>query len=313
VDIIKKKLPVFFILLVFMLSMIVIVPGALLAQEEDAEVTEEVIEPEPDPIPETLTFNITYPEVQGKGIDPYEFSFELTYDAGNEPFGLEEEVLDKVFDIQVDYPDGWFAATTPQYETTTEILAVKLASGKAVTIRVVAAPLIEQEPGEYPITVTLKSNIEDDPLEGTAEYKAIIIGTYELDLKTKSGMLSTEISSGQDNHYTLTLENLGSDSIENISLTTSKPSEWKVKFDKDEIEVLEASEKIEIDAIISPPDKTLAGDYVLNFNVNSENSTDSIELRVTVETPTIWGIVGIAVIVLVVIGIAIVFSRLGRR
>lgn len=312
-DIIKKKLPVFFILLVFMLSIIMIVPGALLAEEEDAEVTEEVIEPEPDPIPETLTFDITYPEVQGKGVDAYEFSFELTYDAGNEPFGLEEEVLDKVFDIQVDYPEGWFAATTPQYETTTEILAVKLTSGKAVTIRVVAAPLIEQEPGEYPISVTLKSNIEDDPLEGTAEYKAIIIGTYELDLKTKSGRLSTDISSGQDNNYTLTLENLGSDSIENISLTASKPSGWKVKFDEDEIEVLEASEKIEIDAIISPPDKTLAGDYVLNFNVNSENSTDSIELRVTVETPTIWGIVGIAVIVLVVIGIAIVFSRLGRR
>lgn len=312
-DIIKKKLPVFFILLVFMLSIIMIVPGALLAEEEDAEVTEEVIEPEPDPIPETLTFDITYPEVQGKGADPYEFSFELTYDAGNEPFGLEEEVLDKVFDIQVDYPEGWFAATTPQYETTTEILAVKITSGQAVTIRVVAAPLTKQEPGEYLISVTLKSNIEDDPLEGTAEYKAIIIGTYELDLKTKSGRLSTDISSGQDNNYTLTLENLGSDSIENISLTASKPSGWKVKFDEDKIEVLEASEKIEIDAIISPPDKTLAGDYVLNFNVNSENSTDSIELRVTVETPTIWGIVGIAVIVLVVIGIAIVFSRLGRR
>ena len=312
-EIIKKKLPVFFILCVFILSIVLIVPSVIFALEEDTAATEEIVEPEPDPIPETLTFNITYPEVQGKGDVPFEFSFEVTYVAGDEPFGLEEEVVDKVFDILVTYPDGWFAATTPQYETTTEILAVKLTSGKAETIRVVAAPLIQQEPGEYPISVTIKSNIEDDPLEGIAEYKAIIIGTYELDLKTKSGMVSTEINSGQDNHYTLTLENLGSDSIESIKISSTEPEGWRIDFDQQEIEILESAVKIEIDVTISPPDKTLAGDYVLSFNVNSENSTDDIELRVTVETPTIWGIVGIAVIIIVVIGIAVVFSRLGRR
>lgn len=311
-EIIKKKLPVFFILLVFMLSIILIVPVAIFAQEEDTEATEEVVEPEPDPIPETLTFDITYPEVQGKGLVPFEFTFEVTYDIGDEPFGLEEDVVDKVFGIQVNFPDGWFAATTPQFQKETEILAVKLKSGTSETIRLVAIPLIDQEPGEYALSVTLKSNIEDDPLEGITEFKAIITATYELDLKTKSGILSTEVTSGQDNQYTLTLENLGSDSIENIKISSTEPTGWRIKFDE-EIEILESEEKIEIDVTISPPDKTLAGDYILNFNVASENSNDNIELRITVETPTIWGIVGIAIIVIVVIGIAIVFSRLGRR
>ena len=312
-EIIKKKLLVFFILLVFVLSIVLVVPGVLFALDEDAAATEEEVVAEPEAIPETLTFNIKFPEVQSKGDVPYEFIFDVTYDAGNEPFGLEEDVTAKVFDIQVNFPDGWFAATTPQFTKETEILAVKLASGIKETIRVVAIPLVDQEPGEYAISVTIESSIEDDPLEGTTEFKAIITATYILDLKTKSGRLSTEVTSGQDNHYTLTLENLGSDSIENITLSSTEPKDWKISFDPEEIEILESKEKIEIDVTISPPDKTIAGDYVLNFNADSENSNDTIELRVTVLTPSIWGIVGIAVIVIVVIGIAIIFSRLGRR
>jgi uncharacterized membrane protein len=70
---------------------------------------------------------------------------------------------------------------------------------------------------------------------------------------------------------------------------------------------------MEIDAVINPPEKTIAGDYMLTFNASSENSNSSIDLRATVETPTIWGIVGIGIIVVVIIGVAVIFARLGRR
>ena len=69
----------------------------------------------------------------------------------------------------------------------------------------------------------------------------------------------------------------------------------------------------EIDLIINPPEKTIAGDYMLTVRVSSENSNDSIDIRVTVLTPTIWGWVGIGIIVIVVIGVAVIFARLGRR
>jgi uncharacterized membrane protein len=134
-----------------------------------------------------------------------------------------------------------------------------------------------------------------------------------MDLKTKSGRLSTDVTSGQDNHYKLIIKNNGSSNIENISLTSAEPEGWKIKFDNDEIEVLEAGEEIEIDANISPADKTLAGDYMVKFRANSDNAEDDIELRITVETPTIWGIIGIAVIVIVIVAVAFIFARLGRR
>ena len=38
-----------------------------------------------------------------------------------------------------------------------------------------------------------------------------------------------------------------------------------------------------------------------------------IDLRVTVQTPTLWGWVGIGIIVVVIIGIGVIFAKLGRR
>jgi uncharacterized membrane protein len=313
VNILRRKIPVLILMLVFALSLMLMIPGMLLAQEEDAEADEEAVEPEPEPEPETLDFDITYPEIQAELGEIYEFQFIVTYNAGDEPFGLEEEENEKVFDIIVEYPETWFAAATPQYQKETEIVAVKLTSGTPETIRVVATPLINLDPGEYEIKVMLKSTIEEDPLEGTADFKAIITSTYEMDLKTKSGRLSTDVTSGQDNHYKLLIKNNGSANLENVKITSSEPEGWKIEFDQEEIELLEAGEEVEIDANIKPADKTIAGDYMVTFRANSENAEDEVELRITVETPTIWGIVGIAVIVVVIVSVAIVFARLGRR
>ena len=106
----------------------------------------------------------------------------------------------------------------------------------------------------------------------------------------------------------------------NISLlgTHCEISSQKVPFshgdnDPEDVESLDAGITEEIDLIINPPEKTIAGDYMLTVRVSSENSNDSIDIRVTVLTPTIWGWVGIGIIVVVVIGVAVIFARLGRR
>ncbi|MCJ7666606.1 MAG: NEW3 domain-containing protein, partial [Actinobacteria bacterium] len=235
------------------------------------------------------------------------------YLMGDEPFALEEGVTEKIFDIIIEFPEGWDAAATPQYQTETEITAVKLKNATEESLRIITAPLVKVEPGEYDIKVTLKSATENDPLEATAEFKAIVTSTYQMDFTTKTGMLSTDVTSGKDNHYKLLITNNGSANIDKISITSTEPEGWIIDFDQDEIETLAAGEEIEIDANIKPADKTLAGDYMVTFNTKSENAEDSIELRITVETPTIWGIVGIAIIVIVIVAIGIIFARLGRR
>jgi len=129
VEILKRKIPVFILILVFVMSILVMIPGFLFAAEEDEAVEEEEEVIIPDPDPEVLEFDVVYPEIQAEMGMAYEFTFKVTYDMGDEPFGLEEDIAEKIFDIIVEYPEGWFAAATPQYQKETEITAVKLKNG----------------------------------------------------------------------------------------------------------------------------------------------------------------------------------------
>jgi len=285
-------------LTIFTLSIIMAVPSMVFAQEEEEEAATE--EQAPEPLPEELSFDISYPEIKAKSGETFEFKADLLF-KGEEP---------KTFDIIWEAPEGWYVSVQPAYEQS-EISAVKLEPGAKESLKIVAVPLVKMEPGEYNIQVTVEE--EESGINAVAEFKAIVTATYQLDLRTKTGRLNTEVTSGKDNKYYLILENGGSDSIENITLSVSQPEGWMVDFDSKDIEKIDAGSKKEIEVTIKPPEKTIAGDYMVTFNANSENSNDSIDLRVTVLTPTIWGWVGIGIIVIVIVGVAVIFARLGRR
>lgn len=303
----KRKLPVFLVILTLTLSIILMIPAALFAQDEETTTTEEVTAP---PAPPEILFETTLPKIQGKQGDTFNFDFTVLYKPGDVPIDSEENTKVKPFDITVDYPEGWVAAVASGQQ---EARTINLTPNSRESLKLVAAALVKQEPGEYNFTATFKSAVEGDTLEGSIDFTAVITATYEITLTTKTGLLSTKVTAGKDNHYGLIVTNNSSTSVENITLSSTEPEGWQVNFDKDTIESIEAGGKVEIDAVINPPDKTIAGDYSLTFKASSENSNDSIDLRVTVETPTIWGIVGIGVIVVVIVGVAIIFTRLGRR
>ena len=68
--------------------------------------------------------------------------------------------------------------------------------------------------------------------------------------------------------------------------------------------------KIEILA----PARSIAGDYLISFTPNSPDAAAKpVEFRVTVSTPTLWGWLGAAIVAAVVLGLGVVFVRLGRR
>ena len=66
--------------------------------------------------------------------------------------------------------------------------------------------------------------------------------------------------------------------------------------------------------IIKPPTETIAGDYVVSVRASGkQTSANEIDIRVTVESPTIWGWVGVGIILVVIAGLAVIFMRLSRR
>ena len=64
---------------------------------------------------------------------------------------------------------------------------------------------------------------------------------------------------------------------------------------------------------IKPTEKAIAGDYMVTMNARAEGTSTSARFRTTVETSTMWGIVGLGVIGLAVIVLAMAVMRYGRR
>ncbi len=297
---IKRKIPAFLITLVFVLSITLMIPGILMAQDEEAQ----------EPQKEELNLETTLPKIQAEEGQIFTFNFDVTYVPGDNPYGLSADETQKTFDVTVDYPDGWIAAVG---QGQTKITAINMTRHGKENLVLLAAENISQEPGEYTFTANFKSAVEGDPLEGSIQFTAVITAAYEIELTTKTGMLNTNMSSGKDNHYKLVVDNKSSTSLENIKLTSTEPEGWRVSFDNDKIDSIEAGKSAEVDVTVNPPEKTIAGDYKLTFNASNDKASNDLELRVTVETPTIWGIVGIGIIVIVIVSVAIIFTRLGRR
>ena len=154
-------------------------------------------------------------------------------------------------------------------------------------------------------------------LKASIDLKAIVTAKYDLQLKTSNGLLNTNATSGDDNYLTISVANTGTADLEKIEFSskTSSPSGWSITFDPKEIDLLPVGGTHDVQVDIKPAKKSISGDYMVTISAEpqAKNAFGSFDLRVTVLTPTIWGWVGVAIVVLVVAGLAYMFMRLGRR
>jgi uncharacterized membrane protein len=278
------------LLMVFMATFCL--PGIALAQDEEKKIEEKIIL-RPD-----------FPTIESIAGGDFEFKVEFTY-IGEEP---------KVFDIRITAPKGWEVYMTPRYEKERKITSINLKP--AITggeeLRLVATapfwPL--PDPGEYKIKLEAIS----DTIQADTELTAKVTAKYFLDTVSANELYNTTARAGEDNVFSIKVRNLGTDAIDNIKFTPNKPDGWAVEFTPEKIDVLEAIDEQAIDVHIKPPPKTVAGDYMISLRASGKQATaDEISIRVTVETPTIWGWVGVAIILIVVIGLVVIFMRFSRR
>jgi uncharacterized membrane protein len=259
---------------------------------------------------EEITLTCQYPVLSSPaGTSFFAYAIELQYSGGKEP---------RVFDLQVEVPAGFSYAIASSYGEGSEIAAIRLDPQKQFpdTIKVTVRPSmwIVPEPGEYPITVEAASG----EIKGSIELKAIVIAKYEVEIEPAIGRLNTTATAGKDNYFTIFVGNTGTADLQKVNFSsaiTGKPTGWSITFDPQDIDVLPVGDMREVQINIKPAQKTIAGDYMVAISANPESgyAFDSIDVRVTVLTPTIWGWVGIGIVVLVIAGLVVMFMRLGRR
>jgi len=258
---------------------------------------------------EKIELTCKYPKLSSYAGTYFAYDIQLSYKGGEES---------RLFDLQVDVPAGFNYSIGAGAGEGTEITAIRLDPEKTYpeTIKVTVRPYVwlVPEPGEYTATVEASSG----EIKDSIELRATVTANYNLELETSTGRLNAEATAGQDNYCSIVITNTGSGDLENITFESEikgRPSGWSVSFDPDEIESLPVGGLREVEVDIKPARKTISGDYMVTISSEPESkyAFDSIDIRVTVLTPTIWGWVGVGIVVLVIAGLAWMFIRLGRR
>jgi uncharacterized membrane protein len=91
------------------------------------------------------------------------------------------------------------------------------------------------------------------------------------------------------------------------------PTNWKVEFNPKDIQSIAPGEKKEVQAIVTPSDKAIAGDYVASFRAGARGDSANADFRITVTTSTLWGIVAVAIIAVALLVLLGAVARFGRR
>ncbi|HJX03851.1 MAG TPA: NEW3 domain-containing protein [Dehalococcoidia bacterium] len=258
---------------------------------------------------EMVALSTKYPELKGTAVGDYSFDIEIKYSGGTQP---------RFFNLSATGPDNFFYSIQQSYGGTADIASVKIdpVSGYGETVKLKVTPNIFAlpDPGEYTITFKVAS----DDVKSELNVKVVITSRFSIDLSTPDGVLSGQITESKDNFFKVNVKNNGSSVMENINLTSrirGAPSGWDVTFDPEKIDTLAANNTREVKVNIKPTAKTISGDYEVVITAKPENAStsDELTLRVTVLTRTIWGWVGVAIVVLVVAGLIAMFIFMGRR
>jgi uncharacterized membrane protein len=191
-----------------------------------------------------------------------------------------------------------------------DVTELELAPNETKNLTVKATPLVRLEAGNYSFSVQAIAGDVSAQIDLTVE----VVGQGRLSVSAPEGRLSAQAYAGQDNPLKIELTNSGTAPLRGIQLTSTTPSGWSITFDQAEIAEIPAGETVEVTAQVKPPEKAVAGDYVITINARPVDSQqESADFRITVRTSTLWGVAGIGLIALAVGAVGAAVVRFGRR
>jgi uncharacterized membrane protein len=258
-------------------------------------------------VPPKLTVTCQYPSLDGYTSEQmvYDLNLQLT---GGSP---------TVFDLSVTGPSQ-YSLQIREIGINSAITAIKLdpASPSPESVRVLATPNSVTPPDLSQYTFTFIASSGD--LKQTLVLQANIKSRYSMDLVAPDGLLSKQITAGKHNYLYVTLINGGNDTLKSISVSSAiagSPRNWQVTFDPQTLDSLAANDQREIKVDIVPDSSTVSGDYQVSIIVDSgtQSLEKQLDFRVTVLSSTMWGWVGVGILVVIIVGLALMFKFVGRR
>jgi len=251
-----------------------------------------------------LKVDSQYPDLTGPTNQTFKFSVDLK----------NETDKDLMTAVAAEGPSGWRVRVKPQFEDNV-ISSLALKKDASQTLSVEVEPPAFAEAKEYMVTFKAVSGA----FKAEKQFKINLTGTFDFIMGVPTLgdrlalRLNTSATVGKKAEEDFVVANTGTAALANVSFDVTKPNGWSVEFEPKKIDGLNPGDFRKVTASIQTSDRTVAGDYMLTVSANSPDAKRSIDFRVTVATPTLWGWIGALIVLLVVAGLGLVFFRLGRR
>src|SRR5262245_15875184 len=249
-------------------------------------------------LPAKLSVSPQLPDLRGNSKSTFEYQLSIKNESG-------KKVL---VGLSATAPQNFDATYTEQYGSQ-ELNALPLDPGQSKDVKLKVRPPNTVGAGKY--KVTAKATAEDASI--TTELGLDITGQPKIDITGRDGVLSTRASAGVETTVALFLTNTGTAAAEQVELSGSGPSGWKVEFDPKTVDKIAPNENKEVKALITPTAKSIAGDYVTTLRASARGESASATFRVSVGTSTQWGIIGVGIIGAALLVLVGAVARFGRR
>jgi len=248
--------------------------------------------------PAKLSLKSRLPSLRGTPRSAFEYTVTVGNDSGK----------DLTVALSAQSPAN-FQTTFSEGFGSNEISSIPIEAGQTKDIKVKVTPPRDVKAGDFPVLVKVASEGATAELRLTLQ----VTGQGKLALSTKDGRLSGEAEVGKPAAYSLVVSNDGTAPIEEVEMSGTVPANWKVEFSPKTIASVAPNEKKEVQVLVTPADKAIAGDYVASFRASGRGESASSDFRITVTTSTLWGVVGIGIIAIALLVLLGAVARFGRR
>lgn len=238
-----------------------------------------------------------YPSLVGSADEDFQFNLTLENDTPQQ----------LTFNLSAQAPAGWNVTVRPSGEA--NAASVTVDANATQRLEVTATPPADAVADRYPIQVTVAAG----SYNATTDLVAEVTGNVEMEISTPDQRLNTTANAGSTRDFQVTIANNGASPLQAVSLDGSGPSEWEITFEPETVEEIPPGQVVTVTAHITPSGNAVAGDYMVTLSASTEDADESIDVRVTVETPLLWGLLGVLLIVGTLAGLVWVFRRYGRR
>jgi uncharacterized membrane protein len=249
-------------------------------------------------LPAKLSVKAQLPSLRGSPKSNFEYTLSIKNDSGR----------DVTASFAAQAPENFETSFTEAYGTQ-ELSSIPIPAGQSKDIKLKVRPPTTIDAGHFPVSVTVKA----EDANATTDLALDVVGEPQLQVAGRDGLLSARAVAAKQTSIPVVVTNSGSAPAENVTLSASSPSGWKVTFEPATIDRLVPGKDAEVQALVTPSDKSLAGDYMVSVRANSRGESALSQFRITVNTSTVWGMVGAGVIGVALLLMLGAVARFGRR